>query len=119
MMVTEIHEHCIHEEQIQGQSRKIAELDTRADYKEKSIMEIKDDIKGIKQSMESLEKTINDFILKSINDDATLRELVNVQDNRITALETTNKTLKWVIGVGFTALTTVIAILSFLIVHLH
>ena len=119
MMVPEIHEHCIHEEQIQGQSRKIAELDTRADYKEKSIMEIKDDIKGIKQSMESLEKTINDFILKSINDDATLRELVNVQDNRITALETRNKTLEKVVGVGFTAVSVAVAVMAFLIAHLH
>ena len=113
------HLDCLHEEQIQNQSRKIAELETRANYKEQSIMDLKNDIKGLKDSMDSLDKTITDFILKSINDDSTLRELVNKQDNRITALETTNKTLKWVITIGFTALGTLIAVLAFLVAHLH
>lgn len=113
------HIECFHEEQIQGQGRKIAELETRADYKEKMINELNDSMKEIKKSMDSLEKTITDFILKSINDDSTLRELVNAQDNRITALETTNKTLKWVIGIGFTALASITTFLAFLMVHLH
>ena len=65
--------------------------------------------------MESVEKTITDFTLKSINDDNTLRELVNKQDNRITALETTNKTLKWTIGIGFTAFGTILTALAFAI----
>jgi len=111
---------CVeHESMIQEQSRKIAELETRANYKEKSIMEIKEDIKDLKNSMESLDKTITDFILKSINDDSTLRELVNKQDNRITALETTNKTLKWVIGLGFTALGVIVAVMAFVMAHIH
>ena len=113
------HIDCFHEEQIQGQSRKIAELETRADYKEKIITELKDDIKDLKVSMESLDKTITDFILKSINDDSALRELVNKQDNRITALEATNRTLKWVIGLGFTALTSIVGLLAFLVTHIH
>lgn len=122
MMVTSMSEHvtsCIHEEQIQNQSRKIAELETRADYKEKIIMDLKNDIKDLKESMDSLDKTITDFILKSINDDGTLRELVNKQDNRITALEATNKTLKWVIGIGFTALGALVTLLAFLMTYLH
>ena len=116
--MTEPHE-CLYDEQIQGQSRKIAELETKADYKEKIIMDLKSDIKDLKDSMDSLDKTITDFILKSINDDSVLRELVNKQDNRITALETTNKTLKWVVGIGFTAMGTLMVVLGFLISHLH
>lgn len=110
---------CYHEDQIQSQSRKIAELETRADYKEKMITDLNQSMKDMKTSMDSLEKTINEFILKSVNDDSALRELVNKQDNRITALETTNKTLKWIIGIGFTALTTIVAIFGFLLSHLH
>lgn len=113
------HLDCFHEEQIQGQSRKIAELETRADYKEKMIDELNENMKEVKKTMDSLEKTITDFILKSINDDSALRELVNKQENRITALETTNRTLKWVIGIGFTAIGTFVTVLAFLIVHLH
>lgn len=110
---------CYHENQIQGQSRKIAELETRADYKEKMIDDLNENMKEIKKSIDSLEDTINEFILKSINDDSNLRELVNAQDNRITALETTNKTLKWVIGIGFSTLSIIITALSFFMVHLH
>ena len=110
---------CYHEEQIQGMSRKIAELETKAEYKEKVIMGIKDDIKDLKDSMESLDKTITDFILKSINDDSVLRELVNKQDNRITALETTNRTLKWVLGISLTVISTAVTILAFIRAHIH
>lgn len=121
MMVKIMSEHidCLHEEQIQGQSRKIAELETRANYKERIIVDLKDDIKDLKNSMDSLDKTITDFILKSINDDSALRELVNQQDNRITSLEATNKTLKWSMGIGFTALGTLTAVLGLLITFLH
>ena len=55
---------CYHEEQIQNQSRKIAELETRADYKEKMITDLNDSMKDMKESMDSLEKTINDYFKK-------------------------------------------------------
>ena len=48
MMVVKImseHVDCFHEEQIQGQSRKIAELETRADYKEKMIDKLNENMK--------------------------------------------------------------------------
>ena len=118
-MMTSEHVDCIHEEQIQNHSRKIAELETRADYKEQMIRDLAERMKDMKKSLDSLEKTITEFILKSINDDSNIRELVNLQDNRITALETTNKTLKWIIGIGLTVLSILITILSFLIAHLH
>ena len=113
------HMDCPHEDQIQTQSRKITELETRADYKEKMINELNESMKEMKKSMESLDKTITDFILKSINDDSSLRELVNDQDNRITALETTNKTLKWVIGIGFSVFALIISILGLIIAFVH
>ena len=83
------------------------------------IDKLNENMKDIKETIESLDKTINNFILKSINDDGKLKEIINKQDNRITALETANRTLKWVIGIGFSALTSVIAVLSFLIANLH
>ena len=108
-----------HEEQIQENSRKIVGLEARADYKEDIIKDIKVNMKELKDSVDTLGETINNFVLKSVNDDSNLRELVNKQDNRITALETTNKTLKWVIGIGFTALTGAIGLLTFLLTHIH
>lgn len=105
------HIDCIHEEQIQGQSRKISELETRADYKEDIIKELKTDMKEIKQDMKEIKEDINNFILKSVNDDTTLREIINKQDNRITALESA-KAEQWKLFVGFG---TVITIISFLL----
>lgn len=102
---------CIHEEQIQGQSRKIEALETRADYKEDIIKELKQDMKEIKQDMKEIKEDINNFILKSVNDDTTLREIINKQDNRITALESA-KAEQWKLFVGFG---TVITIISFLL----
>lgn len=111
---------CIqHEEQIQELARKTTALETKSKYKEDSIKELKKDMKDLKYTMTTLDNTINEFILKSVTDDGSLRELVNKQDNRITALETTNKVLKWIIGIGFTALTSAVAVMAFLLAHIH
>ena len=85
-----------HEEQIQNNSRQIAELQTRADYKEDIIKELKTDMKEIKQDMKDIKEDINTFILKSVNDDSNIKEILNKQDNRITSLETTVKVLQWI-----------------------
>lgn len=90
------HQECLHEEQIQGQSRKISELETRADYKEDIIKELKTDMKEIKQDMKDIKEDINNFILQSVNDDSNIKEILNKQDNRITSLETTVKVLQWI-----------------------
>ena len=84
---------CLHEEQIQGQSRKIESLETRADYKEDVIKELKTDMKELKESMDSLDKTINEYIIQSIKDDNTLKEYINSLENRVTSLESRQDTL--------------------------
>ena len=85
-----------HEQQIQENTRQIAELQTRADYKEDIIKELKTDMKEIKQDMKDIKEDINNFILKSVNDDSNIKEILNKQDNRITSLETTVKVLQWI-----------------------
>ena len=84
---------CIHEEQIQGISRKTAELEARADYKEQSIKELKSDMKELKDSVDSLDNTINKFIIQSIKDDNTLKDYITSLENRVTSLESRQDTL--------------------------
>lgn len=84
---------CLHEEQILGQSRKIESLETRANYKEDVIKELKTDIKELKESMDSLDKTINEYIIQSIKDDNTLKEYINSLENRVTSLESRQDTI--------------------------
>ena len=82
-----------HEEMIQRNARKIAELETRADYKDKRIDELKDDMKDLKDSVESLDKTINEYIVKSIKDDNTLKDYITSLENRVTTIESRQDTI--------------------------
>lgn len=99
---------CIHEEQIQGQSRKIEALETRADYKEDAIKELKEDMKELNDSMKSLEKTITDYIVKSITDDNKLKDYITSLENRVTALESA-KAEQWKLYMGLGVAVTVIS----------
>lgn len=102
---------CIRDEQLQGQSRKIEALETRADYKEEMIKELKEDMKELKQDMKDLKQDINNFLLQSVNSDGDLKDIIRDQDNRITALETAKKEQwKLFLGTG-----TVIIIITFFI----
>lgn len=85
---------CIHEDQIQGQSRKIAELETKAEYKEQMIKDLKKDMKDLNDKMDKLSEDVNKAIKESIKDDSDI-------DKRVTSLETTVKVLKWVTGALF------------------
>lgn len=69
---------CIRDEQIQDQSRKIAELDARADYKDKRL-------DTIEEKIDKLTDEVQNIMLKGINDDNTINQ-------RITALETSQNT---------------------------
>ena len=106
---------CIHEEQIQGISRKTAELEARADYKDKRIDELKEDILELKQSVNNLEKTINNYILKSITDDNALKDYLNKLENRVTSLESRQDTLYKLL----IAIPSIIALLGIIAVYIN
>ena len=103
---------CIHEEQIQNLSRKIAEIEAHIAYKDKRIDEIIIDIKELNKNIKELTKIVNNLMIKSNEDD-------NVIDKRVTSLETTQKTLKWIIGLGLTSIATATAVLTFVITIIH
>ena len=74
-----------HEEQIHENSKKISELETRADYKDKRIDEIDKKMDKIDSKIDNLTDTVNKVMLNSIRDDNNLNQ-------RVTTLETTIKT---------------------------
>lgn len=110
---------CLHEEQILGQSRAIERLDAELEYKKERLDDLKRDNEKIQKTLNEINKCVNNIVLASKRDDDKLKAIINKQDNRITALETTNSTLKWVIGIGFTSLASVVGLLTFFITHLH
>ena len=88
--MTEIQTPCQdHEAQIQENSRRIVGLETKAQYKEQSIIELKKDMKDLNDKMDKLSEDVNDFLLKSVNDDKDI-------DKRVTSLESTVSVLKWI-----------------------
>ena len=69
---------CIRDEQIQDQSRQHAELDARADSKDKRL-------DPIEETLANLTDEVQNIMLKGINDDNTINQ-------RLTALETSQNT---------------------------
>lgn len=90
---------CIHEEQLSGQSRKIAELESASTYKEKNIDELKQSMKDLDKKFDELNNTINNYIIASKEDDGALKDYINTLENRVTSLESSRKNTYQLIGV--------------------
>ena len=105
---------CVHEEQIRGISRKTSELEANAKYHEKHLDELTVSIKELQHSIDNISESINEVILKSVNDDNTLKERVTVVNNRKVMLETSkNEQCKLFTGLGV-----LIPIVSFVVTYL-
>ena len=105
---------CVHEEQIRGISRKTSELEANAKYHEKHLDELNLSLKDLQHSIDNISDTINEFILKSVNDDSDLKKYITTLENRIVTLETA-KNEQWKL---FTGLGVLIPIVSFVITYL-
>ena len=75
-----------HEEMIQRNAKKIAELETRADYKDRRIDQLDIKMDKIDNKIDKLTSTVNNMMLHSIQDDNNLNQ-------RVTALESRQDTL--------------------------
>jgi len=109
---------CIHEDQIIGQSRKIERLDAELVYKKEKLDELKKDNERMDKKLDEIKNCVNKIILASKGDDDRLKDIINDQNNRLTALETTNRTLKWVIGLSVSILGVCIAGIALVLTHL-
>ena len=84
------HDLCIHEEQIQGISRKTAELEAKAEYKEKRIDELNTKIERMDNKIDVLLDGFNEFKLQSTEGDTAL-------ELRLTTIESEQDNLKGLI----------------------
>ena len=84
--MTTIETPCVaHEEQINENAKKIAELEAKNGFKAQRINELIEDNKRIESKIDNLTDTVNKVMLNSIKDDNNLNQ-------RVTTLETTIKT---------------------------
>ena len=102
--MTEPHE-CIHEELVQDHSLQLKEIQTEVKFKKEKIDKLQD-------SVEKVDEKLDKLIRQSERSDFDI-------DTRVTQLETTQKTLKWVIAVGLTCIGTATAVLAFIITIIH
>lgn len=110
---------CIHEETLNNHSLQLKEHETELHFKKEKLDEIKEDNKRMEEKLDDIKECVNEIIIASKRDDSQLKEIISKQDNRITALETTNKTLKWIVGIGLSGLSVGVTFLAFLIMHIH
>ena len=96
---------CFHEELLQDHSLKLTELDKEISFKREKIEELQTTTKEINDKLDKL-------IRHSEQSDFDI-------DNRVTQLEATQNTLKWVIGIGLTCIGTATTVLAFIITIMH
>ncbi|MBE6508240.1 MAG: hypothetical protein E7Z77_02375 [Methanobrevibacter sp.] len=85
---------CIKDETIQNISRKTAELETRANYKDERINQIISDQKRMEEKIDHIAEAVNNLQLQSLKDDKDI-------DKRVTSLENTVQVIKWIITLLF------------------
>ncbi len=106
---------CIRDDQILGQSRKIAELEARADYKEKRIDELNENVNKMNEKLDKVLDGFNELKLQSTKDDQDLELRLKAIETELalqkrTATENHNRvsSLIALVGVGLTIITILI-----------
>ena len=106
-----------HEERIQHNARKIAELETRADYKDKRIDELYVKMEKMEQKLDTMNDNINKLIVKSNKGDTDLELRLKAIETELAIQKQTNidnhnrvSSLLALVGVGLTIITILINI---------
>lgn len=97
---------CIHEEQIQGQSRAIERLDAELGYKKEKLDDLKRSNERMEEKIDEIKECVNQLIIKSKTDDDKL-------ENRLIAIETEQKVLKEQQNKKLALIGVILAILTF------
>ncbi len=82
---------CIHEEQIQGQSRAIERLDAELGYKKERLDELKADNKRMENKIDDIKDCVNEIVLASKNGDERLNNRLTVIETRLDEAEKARK----------------------------
>ena len=72
---------CLHEDQLQGQSRAIERLGAEMDYKKEKLDDLKESNRRMEEKIDDIKDCVNELIVKSKTDDDML-------DKRLIAIET-------------------------------
>lgn len=106
---------CIHEETLQGLSRKTTELEARADFKDKRIDELYVKMEKMENKIDKLNENVNELLLQSKQGDTDLELRLKAIETELALQKQTNidnhnrvSSLLAVVGVGLTIITILI-----------
>ena len=106
---------CIRDDQLQGQSRKITELEARADFKDKRIDELYLKMEKMENKIDKLNENVNELLLQSKQGDTDLELRLKAIETELALQKQTTKDnhnlvsrLLAFVGVGLTIITILI-----------
>ena len=106
-------EHCLHEDQLQNHSRLIERLETRADYKEKIIDNLAENMEKMNEKLDDIVNSVNEIKMESNRDDTSLElRLTKIETEQMLQKELTTRRLT-MIGLGLTVFTIGINLLPY------
>ena len=95
------------------------ELEAKVEEHSIQIQELKDEIsfkrwkiETVLEKIDDLTKCVQQIQVHQLKDDSDIKE-------RVTSIESSISTLKWVIGIGLSLISGAVAVLSFIITFLH
>lgn len=90
------------QEQLNDHALKIQELDDKVAYKHEKIQEIIDKLDNLSDELKKIQ--VNNL---------------NILNERITRIESAQSTMKWVLGIGLSALTTAVGVITLFLTVMH
>ena len=97
---------CLHEEQLQGQSRAIERMNAELSYKKERLDDLKEDNRRMEEKIDDIKECIDKIVLKSQSDD-------NKLEKRLVAIETEQKVMKSEQNKKIAIVGVILAILTF------
>ena len=96
----------------------MSDLERKVDEHTVQIQELKDEVDFKKWKIDSLIEKIDN--LTTVVQQIQLNQMKDDNDikNKVTSIESTISTLKWVVGIGLSGLAVVVAILGLIIAYL-
>ena len=81
------HSICIHEEQLQGQSRAIERIDAELTYKKEKLDDLKEDNRRMEEKLDEIKDCLNKMQLKSNKNDSELEVRLKGVETKLDDLE--------------------------------
>ena len=81
------HSACLHEEQLQGQSRAIERIDAELSYKKERLDELKEDNRRMEEKLDDIKDCLNKIQVASNKNDSVLEARLVAMETKIDDLE--------------------------------